>query len=805
MFLKKKQTNAAKPDSESGTKTGRGGKGSRKDSRQERRRRESAKDILWYESLLESGICILGGGLYSLMLKLSDINYHMGGEAHQRGVLENYARFFNKLGVGEELTVMIANRRIDRQELVGRVLFPEPRDGDALSVYRGDHNRIVEAMLGDREYTIVSEKYLLINVPANDLEEATDRLARLEASVVSDLRQLLSCRADRLDGVERIEFVREWTRGVYAKGFDFAAMALSGATTKDELAPNGVDRRNKSRMILHGDGEEIHTQVLMLRNYPAYLTDGLFARLSEIGADLVISFNIEPLDRAEAMKLVRARIGDLKMERTGARKRARKAGLDPDVDLPERLMEGLEETAELREAMHKDGQRLFSTMLLVLVRGSSKDELAERVRLVTRAASGEQCQLSGMWGFQEAGLNQVLFGGHRVPVRRSLTTAGVATQVPFASQEILDPKGVFYGLNGRTGNPIVVDRRSKRNGNKFTVGTSGSGKSHLEKWEIGEVLLGYPKDELIIIDPEQEYRALGEAWGATIIEVHAASEQTINPFDVEMVNLEGKPLRLKTEALLGMLEVLLGGDDGLSGEVRSVLDRCISSLYTRWELTRSTIMPTFVDLYHELKAQPEPAAAAIAMKLELYSVGTFSGFAHQTNVDVSNRFIIYDTSRLGHALANFGLMVVLDSIWQRVQRNYGRGIRSWLWVDEFASMFTNEHAMNQFMEFFQRFRKYGGMATGILQSVTRLLEVEEAVQMLNNAEILVLMGQSDADAMALEELLRLSDQEIRAFKGVEPGCGLIRIGSTSFPLNARKPQDGPLAELFDTSFKDHDG
>lgn len=801
MFLGKKPKNDPKPDGDVPAKKF-GGKKQPKENWQQRRQRASSKDVLWYESLLESGICILGGGMYSLMLKLSDINYHMGGEAHQRGVLENYARFFNKLGVGEELTVMIANRRIDRQELVGRVLFPEPRDGDALTAYRGDHNRVVETMLGDRDFMIVSEKFLLLSVPAGDLEEATARLERLEASVMADLLQLLSCRAERLGGVARVEFVREWTRGVFAKGFDFDALELSGATTKDELAPQGVDRRSKSRIVLHGDSEEIWTQVLMLRNYPSYLTDGLFARISEIAADLVISFNIEPMDRAEAMKLVRARIGDLNMERTGARKRARKADLDPDVDLPERLVEGLEETAELRDALHKDGQRLFSTTLLVLVRGSSKEELAERVRLVTRAASGEQCQLSGMWGFQEAGLNQVLFGGHRVPVRRSLTTAGVATQVPFASQEILDPEGVFYGLNGRTGNPIVVDRRRKRNGNKFTVGTSGSGKSHLEKWEICEVLIGYPHDELIIIDPEQEYRALGEAWGATIVEVHAASEQTINPFDVEMTNLEGKPLRLKTEALLGMLEVLLGGEDGLSGEVRSVLDRCVSNLYTRWEQTRSEVMPTFVDLYHELQQQPEAAAAAAAMKLELFSVGSFSGFAQQTNVDVSNRFVIYDTSRLGHALQNFGLMVVLDSIWQRVQRNYGRGIRSWLWVDEFASMFTNRHAMNQFMEFFQRFRKYGGMATGILQSVTRLLEVEEAVQMLNNAEILVLMGQSDADARALEELLDLSDQEIRAFKGVEPGCGLIRVGSTSFPLNARKPQNGVLAALFDTSFKD---
>ena len=145
-------------------------------------------------------------------------------------------------------------------------------------------------------------------------------------------------------------------------------------------------------------------------------------------------------------------------------------------------------------------------------------------------------------------------------------------------------------------------------------------------------------------------------------------------------------------------------------------------------------------------------------------------------------------------------MVVLDAVWQRVVRNYGRGVRTWLYIDEFASMFSNRHAMEQLMAFYTRFRKYGGVPTGVLQNITALLQVEEGRRMLNNAEVLVLMGQSENDAEALEELLGLSDQQVRTIAAAQPGCGLIRVGPTILAFDARKPQDGPLAALFDTTF-----
>ena len=805
-MLQRKRKPSKKLDSNPAETAGRRGKvDSRRKRDEQRRRLQAAKrsqSLLWYDALLESGVCCLGGSLYSITLRLSDINYQMATEEHQAKLLESYARFFNKFNQNEHLTITIVNRRIERDALAAKVLFPEPRYGDELTPFREDHNRIVRGKLGNRRYRIVAEKFVTLTVDSPSLEQAKASLDRLASTVINQMWSLLECQATRMNGVERIELLRELTRGCYASGFNYAAMAASGASTHDELAPMNVDLSNPTRLILSGDSGDLYCQCLVLRDYPAWMSDTLFTRLSEVQTDLVISFHATPIDRTESRQLVMKRKTSLDMERTAVRRKLLKSGMDPEYDMPLGMVNSQEEVRELLEDIDKADQRLFTTTLVVMVQAASESELAERVDEVRKIAKGESCELSFLKSFQEPAFNTALpLGADRLPFHRTLTTAAVAVMVPFTSQEILDDNGLFYGTNANTGNAIIMDRRKQRNGNAFILGTSGSGKSHFAKWEMSEVLVGRPNDDVIIIDPEREYRPLSEAFGATIVEVHAGSSQVINPFDLSMSSLEGDPVRLKIEALLGMLRVLLGGHTGLSKPEESVLDRCMTTLYARWR-DQGGLTPTFQDLYQELLLQPEEHARSAAAALELYATGSFSGFAQQTNVDTSNRFVCYDTSRLGPSLQTFGLMVVLDQVWQRVQANYGKGIRTWLYIDEFTLMFTNPHAMQMLTSFYTRFRKYGGLPTGILQNVVALLEVPEARRMLLNSEVLFLLGQKEKDADELAEMLELSEDEIRAFTMVEPGCGLIRVGPKTLPFNGRKPLDGPLNVLFNTTFEE---
>jgi hypothetical protein len=773
----------------------------RKQKRARQAQKKAAQDALWYQALLESGICILGGDKYSMTLRLDDINYQMATEDLQRDLLEKYARFFNMFASGEQLQVTIVNRRVERDTLLAKVLFPEPRHGDRVTFARTDHNHIVRGKIGDSQYSIVAEKFLTLTVTATSLEHAKATLRRRCEMVITQMGRLLECRATIVDGVGRVELLRELTRGCYTPGFDFAGLAASGATTHDELAPTVADFTNPNTAVLTGDAEELHYQTLVMRSYPTWLRDTLLEKLAEVQADLVISLHVDPIDKAEARELVLRRKAELDMERSDKTRAINKRGGHPEYDLPHRLSMALEEIGDLLEDIEKSDQRLFTTTLVVAVRARSAEELAERVDQVRQVAKGESCDLAPLKFFQAQGLNTALpFGESYIPIRRTLTTAAVAVLVPFTSQEVLDDDGLFYGTNTATGNPIIADRRRTRNGNAFILGTSGSGKSHFAKWEMTEVIVGRPNDEVIIIDPENEYRPLADAFGASIVDVHAGSDAVINPFDLVMHSLEGDPVKQKTDSLLGMLRVLLGG---LSSAQVSILDRSITALYARYLTEPDTVpVPTLRTLREELLRQPEAEAHAMATSLELYATGTYSGFAQQTNVDTTNRFVYYDISRLGEHMKTFGMMVVLDSVWNRVVANYGRNIRTWLYVDEFHLMLLNDYALQMFLSIYKRARKYGLLPTGITQNVEEILAVHEARLMLNNSDVLFLLGQKQADADALADQLSLSEDQIRAFMAVDPGCGLMRFGATTLAFNARKPETGPLAELFSTTFED---
>lgn len=798
-------TKQATDPAEEGQGRSNGRRARRRRKKQFAQERARAQSLLWYEAMLESGLCVVGGGRYSVMLRLSDINYQLATEERQRELLERYARFFNMFSQGQHLQITIVNRRVERDELLRRVLFPEPRYGDALSMLRADHNSLVRDAVGAARYSIVAEKFLTLTVQAASVDEALGMLNPLTEQVITQMWTLLECGAERVDGAGRIKLLRELTRNAYYDGFDWRGLAASSATTKDELAPQVVEAPNPVQLVLSGDEGDTWCETLVMRDYPAWMSDQLFRRLSEVQSDLVISFHISPIDRAESREMVMKRKAMLDMERSERRRQLVKGGMDPELDLPHGLRRATREVDDLLADLDENDQRLYTTTLVVMVRGESKEELAERVERVRQAAKQESCALTQLKYFQEQGFNTALpLGQSWIPMHRTLTSAATAVMVPFTSQEILDDGGLFYGSNAATGNPIIADRRRTLNGNAFILGTSGSGKSHFAKWEMVEVLIGRPDDEVIIIDPEHEYRPLADAFDAAIVEVHAGSQQVINPFDIVTSAQEGDPVRNKVESLLSMMRVLLGGVGGLGPAQESILDRSITALYRRYlNETGQAATPTLLDLYEELRMQPEESAGVVATALEMYAKGTFSGFAQQTNVNVANRFVYYDISKLGDHMKTFGMMVVLDQVWNRVLSNFGRGIRTWLYVDEFHLMFSNPYAMASFLSMYKRARKYGLLPTGITQNVEELLAVPDARLMLSNCDVLFLLGQKKNDADELASLLGLSEEQIRSFTNVEAGCGLLTFGATTLAFNARKKQEplGPIMTLLSTSFQ----
>jgi len=365
------------------------------------------------------------------------------------------------------------------------------------------------------------------------------------------------------------------------------------------------------------------------------------------------------------------------------------------------------------------------------------------------------------------------------------------------------PGGIWYGVNAQSSNALVADRTATTNGNGFILGTSGSGKSQSGKMEITNVFLSRPDDDIIVIDPEHEYEPLIEAFGGEVIRIHAGSSQRVNPLDIELNVITGDedPINAKCEFVLTMLGSLVGGSMGLTPDQRSVADRSTLMLYRKYAADGGP-MPTLLELRDALNASGEEAGRDLARMLEIYTVGSLGGFSNRTNVNPQNRLISWDISKLGNEMRTFGMMVILDQIWNRVARNRAEGRRTWLYIDEFHLLFGNKYSADYFRSLYKRARKWGLIPTGITQNIEELLANQDARLMLANSDFLLLLGQNATDADSLCNLLHFSEEQRRFFTNVQPGHGLMKSGNAVIPMDARIPTDSILYDLFSTSFEE---
>lgn len=764
-----------------------------------RSKRNTAQKVLQYEALTDTGICVLGDNHYSVTLKLEDIDYQLAPEDDQQGIVEQYAQFINSFDTGQSVQLTVLNRHLDREVLSRAVSF-SPR-GDDADKYRWEYNDLINARLSAGRNNTVTDKYLTITVEVEDFEHATSTLARVATESTAQLRAVGGCRAERVSGEERVRLLHDILRPGEPFRFTYNDLVGTTLTTKDVVSPWTIDFRENVNTITLSNETDTYYQTLVLRDLPAWLSDRLVKELSELTCELALSVHFRPLDHSEGLDLVKRQIAEMEMQRSNELRKARKQG-NGEESIPHELVASRQEAMELREQLESSNEKLFSTTIVVGVAGRTRDELNEAVEQVRAVGRKQSCGFETLKWMQEDGLNAVLpLGGCRLPVFRTLTTATVAVMVPFTTQELLQPGGRFYGANAISKNLVVGSRTATMNGNAFILGTTGSGKSQFGKGEAFQTYLG-TDDDIIIVDPEKEYVALGEATGATRIEISAGSTACINPLHMDRdANAEdGSPVKLKAEFILSLCEVLIGGASGLSPVQRSIIDRCVTRVYGQFFKDKKADPPTLRTLFDELSAQPEEEARAVATALELYASGSFSGFSQQTNVDTSNRVLIYDIAKLGSDMKTFGMLVVLEQIWAQVQANRARGRRTWLYMDEFHLLFSNDYAGAYCQMIWKRARKYGLMPTGLTQNIEELLMSERARLMLANSDTLVLLNQNPTDAETLQGLFHWSDKHRGYFQNVAPGCGLLKMGPAMVPFDSRMPTTTELYKLYTTKF-----
>lgn len=759
------------------------------------------RDVLGYQAILPSGIAWLGEDEWSVTVRLSDINYIAAAEDQQESIVDRWARFLNSYGSGTRVQETIVNRVLDDTDVTQ--LVQKQLTGDEFDEYREDFNRIVRDKLAAASGNTVTEKYLTITVQEPDQEKADATLTRIVHEAQAQLVAMDGCQVERLNRAERLEVLSHILRPheLFTFREDQFEPELK-LNTADFVAPWEIDASAKDGpLIFHNGSGDTYHSVLWMRDYPVWLSDRLISELTEIKCDLTVSLHLEPLEQHEGMSIVQRQIAELEMQKIAEQKRASKQGIDPDM-IPHKLKDNLSEATALRDELRSSNQKLFSTVMVIGISAPSRAKLDQNLSRAMTVIRKHSCNAELATYMQLDALTTELPVGRRlIPMRRTLTTASAAIIVPFTTQELFVPGGNWYGVNAQSSNALVADRTSTVNGNGFILGTSGSGKSQTGKMEITNVFLSRPDDDIIIIDPEHEYEPLVQAFGGEVIRIHAGSEQRVNPMDIELNVATGDddPINAKCEFVLTMLESLVGGKAGLTAEQRSVADRSALRLY-RTHAAEGGQMPTLVELRQALIDSGEDAGRDLARALEIYTEGSLGGFSNRTNVNPQNRLISWDISKLGNELRTFGMMVILDQIWNRVARNRAEGRRTWLYIDEFHLLFANQYSAEYFRAMYARARKWGLLPTGITQNIEAVLTNQAARLMLANSDFLLLLGQNATDADSLVELLHFSEEQRRFFTNVTPGNGLMKSGRAVIPFDGRIPTTSKLYRLFSTKF-----
>jgi len=760
---------------------------------------QSVQQTIPYITDYEGGIFEIAKDKYSMMFQFDDINYIIAKQEEQESIFVRYGELLNTFSADMEVSVIINNKRIDKEDFKEKIMLP--MRNDMLNKYREEYNEMLmkQVMAGKNE--VVKENYILVSVEAKDVFEAKRVFDRVETEVIKAIQKMGSI-CKRLDTVERLEILHDFFRpesaGMLNKNncFDYERIKKEKLSTKDFIAPESFTFSKNHFMI----GDQ-YARAMFINNLPTYLSDRFLSELVDNPINMMTSIDIKPIAPEDALKLVKHQITGMEANKIEAQKKALRAGYDPEM-INHNLRRSLDEAVELLDDLQNKNQKMFFVSIVFVHLADTKEKLENDTKLLSSIARKFLCQAQKLNFQQEDALKQVLPIGHDIlPIHRTLTTESTSIFIPFASKELVQGEdSMYYGMNAISKNLILFNRKTLKNPNGFILGTPGSGKSFSAKREMVNVLLN-TDDDVVIIDPEREYTALAQGFDGEVIHISAGSKSSINPLDMSADYADDdNPIILKSDFILSLCECLIGGRNGLSAVQRTIIDRCVNYVYLEYTQTyNEKNIPTLKDFYKIVANQPEPEAKELALALEIYTEGNLSVFSNKTNVTTNKRLVVYDIKDLGKSLKTMGMLIVLDTIWNTITKNRGRGKRTWFYIDEIYLLFSNEYSANFLFELYKRARKWGGIPTGITQNVEDLLKSDTARTMLSNSEFLLLLNQAYSDLEHLVSLLNLSETQASYVFNSEAGQGLIRAGVNVLPFIDKFPKDTDLYAMMTTN------
>lgn len=755
---------------------------------------KSAQSMIYYEKMFEGGICELSAGWYSKSMVFDDINYQIAQREDQLNIFADYCELLNACDETTHLNVTLTNRKIDIQEFE-QAMFYELAN-DAQDDYRQELNTMLRRSITEGQNGFLKENYLTFSTQARSYEQAKRFLYRTEQSLMSNL-STMGVESTGVNGYERLEMMHDLLIPNDLFHFNYQDTIYNQLSTKSAITPASFNFKKSKNSFEVGNG---FGQILYLKDYPANLSDKLITEIMEIPEEITLSIHIDPVAPDKANNLVQTKKAFMESDKVAAQQKAVTKGYDSAI-VPYELENSIEEASELLDDIVKRGQKLFFVTFLVYTRADSEDQLSDIVEQVLSVGRKNRCGFHSLDYMQVEGMNSILpIGKNFVPIQRTLTTASAAIFIPFTAQDLNHSDGKYYGVNETTKNVVRVNRKKLNTPSGFILGSSGSGKGVQKKYEEITTLLKNPDAEIISIDPEDEDSIIGKEFDAQIVKISPNTDTFINLLDItDDLQGEEDPVKLKSDFLLSACENLIGGRTGLTSAQRSIIDRVTRLTYANYFNQEGAKMPTLKDDWFPiLKQQPEESAQTLALDLELYIDGSLAVFSRKTNVELNKRFIIYNTKQLGSQLKTFGMMVVLEQVWNRVVRNRELGITTWLYIDEMQLLLSDPYCENYFFELWSRIRKWGAIVTGITQNVETLLLSDKARRMLSNSEFIIMLKQAKSDLNELSALFGLSFEQEKQLINPQKGAGLIKAGNAIVPFSNIVDSTTKLYELVTT-------
>ena len=764
------------------------------------KKEKSAQDSIPYERMWPDGICRVSDGHYTKTIQFQDINYQLSQNEDKTAIFEGWCDFLNYFDSSIQFELSFLNLAASEETFARAINIP--LQGDDFDSIRIEYMTMLQNQLAKGNNGLIKTKYLTFGIDADSIKAAKPRLERIETDILNNFKRL-GVAAETLDGKARLAQLH----GIFHMDeqlpfrFEWDWLPSSGLSTKDFIAPSSFEFRTGKQFRM---GKK-YGAVSFVQILAPELNDRMLADFLDMESNLIVSLHIQSVDQIKAIKTVKRKITDLDKSKIEEQKKAVRAGYDIDI-IPSDLATYGVEAKKLLQDLQSRNERMFLVTFLVLNTADNPRQLDNNVFQASSIAQKYNCRLTRLDFQQEEGLMSCLpLGLNQIEIQRGLTTSSTAIFVPFTTQELFQngKEALYYGINALSNNLIMVDRKLLKNPNGLILGTPGSGKSFSAKREIANCFL-LTSDEVEILDPEAEYAPLVERLHGQVIKISPTSTNYINPMDLNLdYSDDESPLSLKSDFILSLCELIVGGKEGLQPVQKTIIDRCVRLVYQDYlNDPRPENMPILEDLYNLLRAQEEKEAQYIATALEIYVTGSLNVFNHRTNVDINNRIVCYDIKELGKQLKKIGMLVVQDQVWNRVTINRAAHKSTRYYIDEMHLLLKEEQTAAYTVEIWKRFRKWGGIPTGITQNVKDLLASREIENIFENSDFIYMLNQAGGDRQILAKQLNISPHQLSYVTNSNAGEGLLFYGNVIIPFVDHFPKDTELYSIMTTRPED---